>query len=221
MTKRKLKVAEKATVSKKKQNNETYPIHIVGRHVHITQAMKDYALKKVSKLEHYGNRIIDVTVVIDIQKLQHRCDIVMKYGSTTFKSHAATTDMYVSIDFAVDKLQAQLTRYNSRLHQYHKKAASMEDALETIYGAEEADEINEEIEAETRKKKEKESTVYSQIVKIETQPIKILTDQEAVRSMNVSVMPVMVFRDEMTRKLKVIYRRQDGNFGVLEPETVF
>ena len=196
-----------------------YSISVTGRHIHVTEAMKAYAEQKVSKLEKFGNRIIDVAITMDIQKLQHKVDIVLKYGHTLVKSSASSTDMYISIDQAVDKLEAQLNKYRSKIQDHHLKGHPVVEVPETVYYRclEEVDEqdINQAIETQ-----EALSTnfVTHQIVSVEKQTLKILTDQEALMKMELSHGPLMVFRDEGTRKLKVIYRREDGNFGIIQPE---
>ena len=114
----------KETLTRKQKMAEFdqgYNIQVTGRHVEVTDAMKSYAQEKLSKVERFGDRIIDVTVTMDIQKLEHRVDIIMKYGHTLIKSHAATTDMYASIDQAIDKLQTQLRKYKRRLKSHHAK----------------------------------------------------------------------------------------------------
>lgn len=193
---------------------------VTGRHVEVTDAMKAYAVEKISKLERIAPRIIDVAVTMDIQRFQHKVAIVMKYGHTLIKSSAATTDMYASVDIAVDKLAAQLRRYLSKLHEHHAKEYPVKEVAEVIYeAAYDADigEINDEIEAETRKQREKELKL-PQIIRTEKQPVKILSNEEAIMKMDLSKAPCLVFRGENDRKLKVIYRRHDGNYGVIEAE---
>ncbi len=210
------------TLTKKQKMTEFeqgYNITVSGRHVHVTEAMKTYASDKVAKLERFGNRIIDVTITMDIQRFQHKVDIVLKYGHTLIKSHAATTDMYVSIDQAVDKLEKQLNKYRSRLQDHYLKAHPVVEVPVTVYQGVIADEqeVNEEIEAET-KRRQHDHFHLPQVVSVESQPLKILTDEEAIMKLELASLPVMVFRDEETRKLKVIYRRDDGNVGVIQPE---
>ena len=101
--------------------NSTYNIQTTGRHVEITEAMKDYAIEKVSKIERFTNRIIDVNVIMDIQKLDHRVEIILKTGNIHLTSGASSTDMYVSIDQAVDKMEAQVLRQKSKMQDHHAK----------------------------------------------------------------------------------------------------
>lgn len=206
--------------------HEGYNISVTGRHIHVTDAMKAYAEEKLSKLERIGTRIIDVSLTMDIQKLDHKVDIIMKYGHTLIKSHAITTDMYVSIDQAFDKLQAQLRKYKRRLKNHHAKGHPVIDVPVTVYSPlhQEAvaieideDEANVDIENENKRSLEVSFRPHA-IVNQESQSLRILTDDEAVMKMELTHSPVMVFRHEQTRKLKVIYRREDGNYGIIEPE---
>jgi putative sigma-54 modulation protein len=181
-----------------------YNVMVTGRHVHVTDGMKQHAVERVSKLERVGTRIIDVHVTMDIQKLMHRCDLMMKYGHTIIRSHAATTDMYVSIDEAVDKMNKQLKKYKKRLQEHHAKDVRAIEIPVEVYAFEE------EIE--------EEEVPAHRIVARETRRLKMLTDEEAIMRMDLSGEPFLVFRSEMSQKLRVIYRREDGNYGIIQPE---
>lgn len=209
----------KGTNNKSKVATEEgqYNISITGRHVQVTDAMKAYAFDKISKLDRIAPRIIDVNVVMDIQKLNHRVDIVMKYAHTMIKSTASTTDMYVSIDQAIHRLQARLKRYLTRLHEHHAKNYAIVEVPEKVYPMLDLDEINESIEQETERELKTE-LVPHHIVRTEKQPLKILTDGEAIMKMDLSMQPIMVFRGEEDQKIRVIYRRDDGNYGIIFPE---
>src|SRR5690606_786735 len=93
--------------------NDAYNISIQGRHVQVTDAMQDYARDKLSRLERLFDRIIDLHVIMDIQKLEHRVEIVLKVNNHTIMAKVASDDMYKSIDLAVDKLLRQVRRYKS------------------------------------------------------------------------------------------------------------
>ncbi|MBS0635274.1 MAG: ribosome-associated translation inhibitor RaiA [Verrucomicrobia bacterium] len=211
----------KETLTRKQRiaefEDEGYNIMVTGRHVHVTDAMKAYAVEKLSKLDRFADRIIDIAVIMDIQKLEHRVDIVMKYGHTIIKSHAATGDMYVSLDQAVHKLQNQLRRYKSRLKDHHAKGHPVGELAATIYSPIDEVEINQGIES-LNDYEEVGQLQPHKIVKSETQPLKILTDDEAIMKMELSGKPAMVYRNEETRRLKVIYRLEDGNYCVIEAE---
>ncbi|MCB1148727.1 MAG: ribosome-associated translation inhibitor RaiA [Chlamydiia bacterium] len=198
--------------------NEEYNIIVKGHHVLVTDAMKNYAIEKVSKIERFSTRIIDVSVTMDIQKNEHRVDIDMRVNHVHIRSHASTTDMYVSIDQAIDRLKKQLRRYHSRLAEHQAKGIAMVDMNVNVVRRynDDLSEINEDIEDENQRQLFEE--YQPQVVSQETRPLKTLTMEEAVMRLDLSDDPFLLYRSEEDQKLKVIYRREDRDFGIIEPE---
>lgn len=195
---------------------EAYDIQVTGRHLAVTQPMKDYAIQKISKIERFSHRIVDVVVTMDIQKLDHRVDIIAKIDNVRLKSSGSSTDMYASIDIAVDRLTEQLRRYKSRVVDHHPHI----NINENVYRPSNEEgllELNDEIEAENNRRLAESFTLHP-IVKKEVRPLRTLTTSEAILKMELNGDHFMLFRCEEDRKLKVIYRREDGNFGIIEPE---
>lgn len=200
---------------------EGYEIHVTGRDVLVTEAMKTYAIDKVSKIERFSKRIIDVQVTMDIQKLDHRVDIVLKVDHIKIKSQASSTDMYASIDRAVEKIERQLRRYKKRIQEHTAKALNVVDLKVNVLKRPEEEElidINMEIE-EANERELLERYTPHEIVSQETRPLKTLGLEEAVMKMELSGDSFLIFRSEEDRKLKVIYRRTDSNLGIIEVET--
>lgn len=196
---------------------EGWDIQITGRNVLVTDPMKDYAMEKISKIERFSNRIVDVNVTMDIQKLEHRVDIIVKIDNAKIKSHAASDNIYASIDLAVAKLLEQLRRYKTRIQNHHSVGHEEVAMHVDIYASpSEEDLINDEIEAENANKAIDRYQPHK-IVAQETRPLKTLTYNEAIIKMELSGDNFMIFRSEEDRKLKVIYRRSDGNFGIIAP----
>jgi putative sigma-54 modulation protein len=201
------------------KTDQGYNITVTGRHIEITEAMKDYAIDKVLKMERVVSNIIDVAVTIDIQKLEHKIDIVFRFDHFKVKAQAATNDMYASIDKAVDKLQSQLHKYKSRIKEHQSKGLSIVDMNVNVYRppkeVEEIEDINEEIEEETRRQLERQYKAH-EIDKQEKIPLKILTHDEAIMKMELSGDDFMVFRNEPNQTIEVIYRRKDNCYGIIE-----
>lgn len=200
--------------------NDTYDINVLGRNVLVTDAMKDYAIEKVSKIDKFSHRIIDVHITMDIQKLEHRVDIIMKVDHVKIKSSASSEDMYASIDLATDKLQQRLLKYKKRLQEHAAKPLSSIDMNVNVVNMSEDEVavINDEIESENRRKL-MDSYHPHKIITQETRPLKILTHTEAIMKMDLSGDNFLIFRSEEDQKLKVIYRRNDGHFGIIEVES--
>lgn len=200
---------------------EGYNIKITGRNVEVTEPMKNYAMEKIAKIERFTNKIIDVAVIMDIQKIDHRVDIKLVVDHLIIKGRAACTDMYASIDKAVTKIESQLHRYRERIKDHQAKHISAIDmninVLRSPIEEEDLLDINGDIEEENNSSLLRRYIPHK-IVSKDTTPLRQLNQEEAILKMELSGDFFMIFRSEEDRKLKVIYRRNDGNYGIIEPE---
>lgn len=194
-------------------------VNVTGRHVMITEAMKDYAKEKTLKLERFGLRIWDINILMDIQKMQHIVKVEFKVNGFPLKSTAVSENMYASIDSAIDKVQAQLRRYKSRLTDHHAKGhKEIEMRVQVLERPKNLElvAINDEIDEENTRQVEDVLRPHS-VVHVETRPLNELTQDEAIMKMELSEDLFLVYRNEEDKKLRVIYRRHDGNYGIIEP----
>ncbi|MEX1012268.1 MAG: ribosome-associated translation inhibitor RaiA [Waddliaceae bacterium] len=201
--------------------DDTYQIHVTGRNVNVTEPMKQYAIEKVSKIERFTDRVIDVLVIMDVQKIDHRCEIVMRMGHTKIIGHATTTDMYASVDLAVQKIEKQIRRYKKRLQEHQTKSLSLTDLKVNVFRrAEEEEEadVNLDIE-ETNQNDLIDKYRPHEVVAQKTKPLLTLTIDEVMMKMELSQDNFLVYRSEEDRALKVIYRRKDEDFGIIEIES--
>lgn len=198
-----------------------YNISVTGRHVQITDSMKDYAIEKIAKIERFSSRIIDVNVIMDIQKLQQRVEIILKINNITIRSTATSDNMYISIDMAVDKLGAQLRRYKRRLQDHQAKGLKEVDMTVSVVqqgSDEELADINDDIEEQNSRElidRYRPAKVVSQ----ETMSLKLLDTEEAIMRLELSGDSFLLYRSVEDMQLKLIYKREDGHFAIVEPET--
>lgn len=198
--------------------DEGYNINILGRHVMVTDAMKAYALEKISKIERFTNRIIDINIVMDIQKIEHKVEITMKVGHIVINCSAVSEDMYASIDLATEKLQKRLLKYKKRIQEHSAKSLSMIDMNVNVLNVASIDEINEEIEEENMRELI-DSYTHHEIVSTEKKPLKILRTDEALMKLDLSGDHFLIYRCEEDQKLKIVYKQNQGNFAVIEVES--
>lgn len=201
------------------EDHDPFNITILGKNVEITNTLKEYVQEHIDKIEKMNHAIIDITVRIDIQKLDHLVDIVMKFSHFKINVHAVTTEMYSAIDKAFDKLRAKLRKWKGKIQDHHAKGIAAIDlevnVLEKI--PTELEEINDAIEEENLKEKDKE--IRAPVVyKKKTRRLKQLNLQEAVMKMELSHDNFLIYRSEEDLKLKVLYRRKDNSYGVITLE---
>ncbi len=90
-------------------------LSVTGRHIEITDAMKQYAQEKAGKLVHFYDRIESIDVVLDHESLRYRVELVGRADHKhTFVAHADANDFYEAVDLASDKLGRQLTKHKER-----------------------------------------------------------------------------------------------------------
>jgi putative sigma-54 modulation protein len=201
------------------EDAQGYIINILGRNVQVTEAMKNYAWDKMSKVERFHNHVMHIQITLDIQKLEHYVEIIAKFDHLFVKVEASSTDMYASIDKAIDRLVAQLRRWKGKIQDYHNKKLSAIDmevnVLRRPYN--EIEDFNAAMDAETTRSR-MAGLLPPEIIGKETRPLKTLTCDEAVMKIDLSGDDFLIFRDEVDLKLKVIYQRSDGHYGIIQAE---
>jgi putative sigma-54 modulation protein len=200
------------------EGDENINVTVVGKNIEITNPIKQYISEKLEKVEKVLPHIIEVVVRLEVQKLQHQVDIVMKFSHFKVKVHATTTDMYATIDKAFEKLKAKLLRWKSRIQDHHAKGIKVIDLQVNVLEKQEEDEaddlqeINDQIDEENYKKIEQELTP-PKVYKKKTRQVKTLTLDEAVMKMELSGDNFLIFRSEEDLEFKVLYRRRDDSYG--------
>ena len=111
-------------------------VNLTGRHVEITASLRRHIDKKLEKLRSYGDKIIDVRVVLSTEKYRQFAEVTVSGpNNTKFHGEELTEDMYASVDKAIDKVEKQLRRHASK-----KRSAQRRKEDESVPAAEEADE---------------------------------------------------------------------------------
>jgi len=202
-----------------KFSNDSYSISIIGKHFQITDAIRNYVLEKLSKVDRITDHIIDVNVVLDTQKLENCCSIFMNFIHFHIKVSAKTDNMYSAIDKGTDKLIRLVRKYKTKLQSHRAKHVSDVDihvnVIQPLY--DEVKIINDEIAAETALEEENRYKLHDVVAK-EKMTLKTLTQDEAIMKMEITDDPFLIFRSEEDQKLKLIYRREDHNYGLVYVE---
>jgi len=197
--------------------NAEYPISVTGRHFDITAPIEAYVFEKIHKVDHMAHRIIDVHVILDAQKLEYSCSILMNFLHFHIRVHSSTDNMYSAIDKCSDKLFALVSKYKSKLQSKHGEHLGVVDIQVNVLKPSEENLklINEDIEAENAHR-EYERYHLHEVVAKESVSIKTHTQDEAVMRMEFSSDPFMIYRSEEDQKIKIMYRRPDNNYNLVQ-----
>ena len=186
--------------------NANPEIKVTGRHVTVTDAILDYARKKVESLHLDYPRIIDAQVILDVEKFRHIAEVVLHCNNhITIDASAETSDLYASIDEAVGKIAQQMRKHKTRIMRQHRpRRAEIRMLEEQII----ADEVA----------SEPDTGAEPLVVRTEKYPVKPMFVDEAVLQLQMNAsQQFVVFLNAKSEKVNVLYRRKQGNFGVIEP----
>ena len=177
---------------------------MTGRHMSVTPALEEHATKRLEKLERYFDHIIDAHVVTSILRNWHIVEITLSANGVILRAEERTGDMYQSIDEAVDKLERQLKRHKGKLHSRSRGAVRAQ-----VLPAEQTEEAPEE---------EDHAGELAPIVRTKAIPMKPMSPEEATLQMELVGHDFFVFQNGETEQINVVYRRKDGDYGLIEPE---
>ncbi|QUH18997.1 ribosome hibernation-promoting factor, HPF/YfiA family [Alkaliphilus sp. B6464] len=170
---------------------------VSGRNVDITDALRDTVQSKLGKLDKFFNKELEAQATLSVQKNRHIIEVTIPINGSILRAEESTEDMYGSIDKAVDKLTRQLRKQKNKLENRNNKYETIR--FENIPAYE-------------------ESMQESKIVKTKRFAMKPMNAEEAILQMELLGHSFYVFADAETDDVNVIYKRKDGNYGLIEPD---
>ena len=97
-------------------------LHLTGHHVEITPAIRDYVVAKLEKINRHFDHVIDVNVVMTVEKLDQRIEANVHFPGKDIHVQCHDGDMYAAIDGLIDKLDRQVLRHKERFHDRNPQA---------------------------------------------------------------------------------------------------
>lgn len=190
------------------KHNVNLPIIVTARHMEVTDAIRDYAHKKIEGLHLDYPRIIEAKVVLDVQTHhRHFAEIILFCADhIVIEVKSVTEDIYASIDESAAKIARRMRKYKTRLLRNHRprKEVSIRHIEEHVFHQEVLHTEEEHIEpAYVHKEKYKIRPLYA---------------DEAIMDLEISDRPFVLFHNQKTHKLALMFRRKDGDYGLIEPE---
>ena len=168
---------------------------ISGKNLNVSDALKDIVYKKLGKLERYFDPDTEVNVVLSVEKIMHIIEVTIPFNGIILRGEEATDDMYTSIEHVVGKLEKQIHRYRTRLERRLKSGAFF--APPEDGGAEEETPVK--------------------VVRTKRFGVKPLDMDEAALQMQLLGHDFFVFMNADSGEVNVLYRRKDGQLGLIEP----
>ncbi|MDD4658726.1 MAG: ribosome-associated translation inhibitor RaiA [Eubacteriales bacterium] len=165
-----------------------------GKNIDVTDALKTHVEKRIGKIAKYFDEDTEAQVTLSVVKDTHVVDATLLLnGGMLIRGEVESPDMYASVDMVTEKLERQIRKYKTRINRKARQlGANGEDGRS--------------LEDEPK------------IVRTKRFAIKPMLPDEAVLQMNLLEHDFFMFINAETSKANVVYRRKDGNFGLIEPQ---
>ncbi len=186
-------------------------VSVTFRHMDPTQALKEFAAEKVARIQKYVHAPADAHVVLSVEKYMHKADITIKAHGMMMRGKEKSEDMYASIDRAMSKIERQVKRYKDRLAKHQAKQG--QDAKIKLNILEAARGGSFQGPSSTD---DGGSTLPPEIIETKEVEARRMSVDEAIMQMDLLHNDFLVFVNDRTDTINVLYRRQEGNFGLIE-----
>lgn len=174
-------------------------VNVRGKNIDVTPALVSHTQKKLGKLAKYFDKATEAQVMLSVIRDEHIVEVTVNLDGLILRGEESTGDMYASIDMVVEKLEKQVAKYKTKMNKSLRKRG-----MRTINEKMAISEMREEEDA--------------RVVKTKRFPLKPMNLEEAMLQMNLLGHDFFVFANAESETVNVLYRRKDGNYGLIEPE---
>lgn len=170
--------------------------NIRGEKIAITDAIRDYIETKMSKLDKYFKEAdVNANVLVKLKGKKDSIEVTIPYDKYILRNEEVHDDLYAAIDLVVDKLERQVRKNKTKLK---KQTKSNDLKFNFDYELEEAEDVG-----------------VSKVVKRKAVEMKPITEEEAILQLELVSHDFYIYKD-IDNNIKVIYKRKDGNYGIIE-----
>lgn len=177
--------------------------NIIGRQLNVYEDTKDLINEKISKLDKYFGGEGNATVVLTHKRNLSTLEITIKASNTIFRSEVDADTFRDALDRSIENIERQIRKNKTKLRKKLREGIISDGEIAM-------NSIGEENEGE-----EEEKDIIIKTKRFEYTP---MSAEEAIMQMNLLGHTFYVFNDAQTEKTCVVYKRKDGNYGLIEPE---
>lgn len=179
-------------------------VRFVTRNAETSEELKDFMEKKLSKIEKFFNKISDVQIVLDYKRGMNIIEITANVNGLVMRGEDYSPDIRKAFDKSLKNIERQVKR-----HKDYLKDRSHIKSPEISFG----------LPADTfGDNRDQDDVSPKDIVKIKRFPLTVMLPAEATRQMDLLGHSFFAFRNGETGEFNVVYRRNDGAYGLLEPQ---
>jgi putative sigma-54 modulation protein len=188
--------------------NVNLPITVTVRHEQVTDALRDYAHKKIEGLHLDYPRIIEAKAILDVQKNRHVAEIILFCANhITIEAHTEGKDMYAALDETIEKIARRMRKHKTRLLKKNRphRNESIRHLDERYFNE---DVLDHPAEAEA------DPVPY--IVYPDHYAVRTMFKEDAIMQLELSDRPFVLYKSARRGCLTIVYRRKDGEYAALD-----
>lgn len=183
-------------------------ITVSGRHMEMTDAIRDHVHSSLDKVRHHFDKVIDVDVILSVEKRRQLAEINLHANGLRINAKESSDDLYNSIDAAIGKLDRQVIKYKDRIQRHQPRSAR-----ETREYEHHIIEI-----APFEESAPEQNDATHRVIQREKLPLKSMSINEAAFQLELLEDTFLVFSNAETQQVNVVYSRNDGTYGLIEPQ---
>lgn len=172
-------------------------IKVNGKNIPVTEGLRDAVEKKLFKLEKFFSPNVNANATLSVQKNKQKIEVTIPFNGVILRAEEGNDDMYSAIDLVVDKLERQIRKQKTKLEK-----RKYGDALKFQFIPDYSNDDNNDFK----------------IVKNKKFPVKPMSEEEAILQMELLGHNFFVYTNADTSDINVVYKRKDGQYGLMEPE---
>lgn len=171
---------------------------IRGQKLEVTESIKSYIEEKIGKLDKYfeNSEELTATVVVRVRGKEQIVEVTIPSKKIILRAEESNEDLYASIDLVSDKLERQIRKNKTKIRS-KKSKVNYESFI---------------VDFEVEKEEENENLIVKR-KELDTKP---MSEEEAVLQMELVGHPFFIFKNATTDNISVVYKRKDGNYGIID-----
>ncbi|QMU07121.1 ribosome hibernation-promoting factor, HPF/YfiA family [Levilactobacillus suantsaii] len=178
--------------------------NIRGENIEVTDAIRDYVEKRISKLEKYFDNNVEAIAHINLKVYQNKnakVEVTIPLPYLTLRAEETSPDLYASVDLVTDKLERQIRKYKTKVNR-----KSREKGYKNLDFAPEA----------TSEDDQSANGNDFEVVRTKRLSLKPMDNEEAILQMDMLGHNFFIYQDAETNGVSIVYRRNDGRYGLIE-----
>lgn len=170
-----------------------------GRHIDVTPALRSHVEDHFKRIDHlFNGKPAKAHVIIEVERGRHRAEVIVKWRNEVLTATTSLNDMYQSLSQSIDKIEKQALKLKNKV-------------IDKSHRAKRASTIAQ------RNTEVRPAPASPRIIKTRRYAVKPMNDDEAASMLTDEENSFLVFRNAQSSKVSVIYKRKDGNYGLIEP----